>query len=193
MTPEDSSTTNQQEPVDYFAPDQAEVVQPQDELSSEFNPAAEHEVVSWQAPEYVARYKSPLWYVAFVAVVIVLIMVAVFVIKSWSFAVLLPVMAVALFAFSARPPRMINYSLSEKGLYINDTLHGMSEFKAFGVLHELDHYSLELIPVRRFRPKLSVGFDQASGEDIVDIMGTRLPMEDVKLDAFDKIVRFIGL
>lgn len=193
MQPEDSQTPQDQPQQGYYTPEPQIVDSAPPVESATVDPALEHETILWQAPEYVHRYKSPVWYGLFVLVVALLVAAAVFLMQSWTFALLIPVMAFALFAYSARPPRMMSYALSEKGLYINDTLHGFAEFKAFGVLHELDHFSLELIPVRRFRPSLSVYFDEASGEQIVDILGTRLPMQDVKPDGFDRIVRFLGL
>ncbi len=198
MQPEENQQPTDQTPQNYFTPSSDPVMPEQaspnvaDDVVSQ-PPTEDYEVIQWQAPEYIHRYKSPLWYGAFIVVVGLLVAAAVFLMQSWTFAILIPVMAFALFAYSARPPHMINYALSEKGLYINDTLHGFAEFKAFGVLRDTSQFSLELIPVRRFRPSLSVYFGEESGEMIVDILGTRLPMQDIKPDAFDKIVRFLGL
>jgi hypothetical protein len=50
-----------------------------------------------------------------------------------------------------------------------------------------------LIPTKRFSPGLSVYFPEEAGERIVDILGTRLPMETLKLDAIDIIVRRLRL
>lgn len=149
--------------------------------------------VQWQAAEYIHHEKNPLWFVGFGLIVLLLTAAAVFLIKSWTFAILIPVMAVALVAYSHRAPRMIDYVLSGKGLYINDTLHPFAEFKSFGVIHDETEYSIVFIPVRRFRPSLTVYFPEDKGESIVDFLGVRLPMQPLKLDAFDKIVRFLGL
>lgn len=153
----------------------------------------EQEPVQWQAPEYLHHEKNPLWFIAFGIVVIALTAAAIFLMKSWTFALLIPVMAVALVAYSHRPPRTMDYVLSGKGLYINDTLHPFAEFKSFGVIHDDHEYSVVLIPVRRFRPSLSVYFPEDKGEALVDLLGVRLPMQPLKLDAFDKIVRLLGL
>ncbi len=198
MQPEENQQPTDQTPQNYFAPS-SDTVTPEQAMPEVADdavsqpPTEDYEVIQWQAPEYIHRYKSPLWYGAFIVVVGLLVAAAVFLMQSWTFAILIPVMAFALFAYSARPPHMINYALSEKGLYINDTLHGFAEFKAFGILRDTSQFSLELIPVRRFRPSLSVYFGEENGETIVDILGTRLPMQDIKPDAFDKIVRFLGL
>jgi len=156
-------------------------------------PLPVQEPVQWQASEYLHHEKNPLWYIGFGVVVIALTVAAIFLIQSWTFAILIPVMAAALIAYSHRPPRVMDYVLSGKGLYINDTLHPFAEFKGFGVIHEETEYSVVFIPVRRFRPSLTVYFPEDKGEAIVDLLGVRLPMQPLKLDAFDKIVRYLGL
>ncbi len=153
----------------------------------------ETEPVHWQAAEYHQHDKSVGWFLAFGVVVVLLMAAAIFLIHSSTFTVLIPVMAAALIVFSRRPPRQMDYSLSSKGLYINDTLHNFSEFKGFGVIHDGDDYSIMMIPVRRFQPGVSVYFPEESGEAIVDMLGVRLPMQSLKLDAFDRIIRALHI
>jgi hypothetical protein len=45
------------------------------------------------------------------------------------------------------------------------------------------------MPRKRFSPAVTVYFPKEKGEEIVDVFGARLPMEEVKLDLIDKIVR----
>lgn len=147
------------------------------------------QVVQWQATEYIQHDKNALWFVAFVAVTLVLMAIAIFAIRSWTFAVLVPVMAVALLTYTQRPPRLMSYSLSRKGLHVNDHLYPFVEFKAFGVIHDGDEYSIMLVPTKRFRPGVSVYFPENVGERLVDMLGTRLPMRDLHLDFVDRLLR----
>ena len=153
----------------------------------------EQQPIQWHAPEYMQNHRSPWWFISFWAVVAILMVVAVVFIKSWSFAILIPAMAAALTIYSHRPPRELNYVLSSKGLYINEKLHPMSEFKSFGVLRQESLPSVMLIPVKRFRPGLTVYFPIEAGEPIVDILGSRIPMQDITLDFFDKLIHQLHL
>ena len=162
------------------------VAQPQQQEEPTELPTVEP--VRWQAAEYAQHDKTPLWYIGFVVVVIALMAVAILM-QAWTFAVLILVMAVALMVYTHRPPRQLSYVLSEKGLYINDQLHPLGEFKAFGVIHDGTSDMLALIPVKRFRPSLTVYFPAEVGERLVDLLGSYLPMQDLHLDAFDKIIR----
>jgi len=151
------------------------------------------EPVHWKAAEYHYRDRGFGWYAVLALVTVVLTGLAIYPIKSWTFAILVPVMAIALVVYVRRPPTQIDYAISDKGLFINDTLHSFHEFRAFGVMHDGHEFSVSLIPVRRFRPSLSVYFPEESGEQIVDVLGVRLPMQEVKPDAFDRIVRLLRI
>ena len=49
------------------------------------------------------------------------------------------------------------------------------------------------MPKRRFGTRVTVYFPESQGEQIVDMFGERLPMEQVKLDVLDKLVRFLRI
>jgi hypothetical protein len=150
--------------------------------------------VSWSAHEYVHIDKSPIWFVLFVIVVLGLIAVDVFLLKSWTFSALVIVMAIAVIIYARRPPRELTYTLSAKqGLYISERLYHFDEFKSFGIIKDGEHNSIMLIPTKRFSPGVSVYFPEEAGERIVDILGQRLPMEELKLDIIDIVVRKLRL
>lgn len=150
--------------------------------------------IQWTAKEYVHLDKGPWWYILFVVIVIGLIAIDILLLKEWTFSVLVVVMAVALVVYIRRPPRDIQYSLSgRQGLYVGERLYHLSDFKAFGLIKDGDHHSIMLIPIKRFAPGVSVYFPEEAGERIVDILGQRLPMENLKLDAIDVLVRKLRL
>lgn len=149
----------------------------------------EEEPVHWQAQEYIHHEKNALWFVLFAVVLIGLMAIAIFLMNSISFAILIPVMAVALLVYIHRPPRVLDYTLSRHGLHINDNLYPFSDFKGFGVIHDGQEYSIMLIPTKRFRPGVSVYFPEEAGEAIVDMLGTRLPMQQLHLDLVDRLLK----
>lgn len=150
-------------------------------------------VVRWQASEYIQHDKNTNWYVGLAVVVIVMILFAIFVLKSWSFAILIPVMAAALLVYVIHPPAVLNYTLSRKGLHVNDRLHSFSEFREFGLVKDDRENSILLIPRKRFKPGVSIYFPTEVGEAIVDMLAARLPMKDIKLDPIDRLIRFLRI
>jgi hypothetical protein len=150
-------------------------------------------VVTWVAHEYIHQEKGALWFMLFALIVLVLIGVSIFLMQSWSFAVLLAVIAVVVIVYSRRPPRELTYTLNDDGLIIDQKLHKFTDFKSFGVIRDGDDFSVMLIPTQRFQPGITVYFPEESGEAIVDMLGARLPMKDLRLDAVDRVVRLLRL
>ncbi|PKL31228.1 hypothetical protein CVV43_03710 [Candidatus Saccharibacteria bacterium HGW-Saccharibacteria-1] len=153
-------------------------------------PVVENAPIRWSSSEFIYREKSSLWFISFVIIVIILILSDIFLLKSYTFSILVLVMAAAVVVFLRRPPRVINYALSgNHGLYVGERLYHFNEFKAFGIIQDEGYNSIMLIPIKRFSPGVSVYFPQEVGEQIVDVFGARLPMENIKLDVLDIIVK----
>ena len=170
------------------------IIEPQVSIIENVTPVIENSPIHWSANEYIYREKNHLWFVIFAIVILVFIAGDIFFLKSYTFSALVVVMAISVVVFSRRPPRTIEYALSDDhGLYVGEKLYHFSEFKAFGVLQEEGYNSIILIPIKRFLPGVSVYFPQEVGEKIVDIFGARLPMETAKLDIIDIIVHKLRL
>lgn len=204
MNPQDQQSNYWQHPQDDVAPggeppeqhigeqpsEPIDTAPAQEAKASDSSDVVDDAPIQWAAHEYVHLEKGAGWMAIFVVVVAGLIAVDVFLLQSWTFSVLVVVMAVAVVVYIRRPPRDIQYTLSGKqGLYIGERQYHFGEFKAFGLIKDGDHHSLMLIPVKRFAPGVSVYFPEEVGEQIVDIFGARLPMEELKLDAIDLLVR----
>lgn len=143
----------------------------------------------WEASEYIHHTKSPMWYLAYVGVMLLLLALAYFVTHSWTFIALVIVMSIALGIYANRPPRTLHYALTNSGIQIDQTVYKYTDFRAFGIMNDGALYSIMLIPAKRFLPAVSIYFAEDDGEEIVDILGARLPMEEIHLDVVDRLVR----
>lgn len=153
---------------------------------------AKTDIITWEAEEYIVRDKTTWWYVGLMAVGLILAGIAVW-LQWWSFLAVVVLSVIALVIYAMRPPRIIRYSLSNKGISEGERLYNYSEFKAFGILKEGQHFAIVLTPMKRFSPRLMVYFPAAQGEEIVDAFGERLPMEEVKLDLLDKLIKILRI
>lgn len=150
--------------------------------------------ITWSAEEYIHPDKTPIWYFLFGFIVLGFVAIDIFLLKSWTFSALMIVMAVATIVYIRRPARTLTYALSStQGLYVGQELHPFEDFKSFGLIDADGTNSIMLMPVKRFSPGVSVYFPTEAGEQIVDILSSRLPMEELKLDLFDVIVRKLRL
>jgi hypothetical protein len=169
---------------------EAPVVSGSDNVST----PSDNEPIRWSASEYIPEEKNTVWFITCAIICAILIATDILFLKSYTFSVLVVVMAAALVVYSRRSPRIIDYVLSgDQGLYVGERLYHFNEFKAFGLIRDRDQYSIMLIPVKRFSPGVSVYFPAEMGEKIVDILGARLPMENRKLDFIDIVVRKLHL
>lgn len=148
--------------------------------------------ITWTAEEYVMRSHNGWWYFGLTIVTIGLGALAVW-LQGWTFLALIIVSAITVLVFNLRPPRKIHYSLNSEGLKEGKLKHPFTDFRAFGIVKEESHYSAVLIPKKRFGLSVKVYFPEGSGEAIVDALGARLPMEEVKPDFLDKIVDFLRI
>ena len=150
-------------------------------------------LIRWQALEYMQHQHEPIWYVGFGATVLILIAVAIFVFKSPTFAVLVPVMAVALALYVRRPPATIDYTVSRKGIHVNDRLYTFDQFKSFSVVRQETTNHVVLIPRKRFQLGQNIYFPTEIGEKLVDMLAARLPMKETSPDIIDKLLAKLRL
>ncbi|MBQ3464729.1 hypothetical protein IJH15_00700 [Candidatus Saccharibacteria bacterium] len=148
--------------------------------------------ISWEAEEYIVRDRNIWWYIGLFVVGGALGVIAVL-LGTWTFLILIILSIISILISTFRPPRKIEYNLNKEGLLEAGKLHKYEDFKAFGILKEGSHFSAVLIPKKRFGLSVKVYFPEGSGEAIVDMLGSRLPMEEVKLDFLDKIVNFLRI
>ena len=160
----------------------------QEEADVRMKPVA----ITWEAEEYIQTEKNAGWYVGMIVVALLLILAAVF-FKQWTFIAVVVVSVLALIVFSVRPPRKLKYKLDSRGLSEGERKYLFKDFRAFGVLSEGKHFAIVLTPKKRFGGRITVYFPEEKGEEIVDAFGVRLPMEEVKLDVVDRIVRFLRI
>lgn len=175
------------------APVTADFSQVQSQQADSTAPAADASI-TWSAQEYIHPDKTPGWYFLFGFVALALIAVDIFLLQSWTFSALVVVMTIAIIVYIRRPARTLTYALSaSQGLYVGEQLHSFDDFKSFGLITADGSNSIMLVPRKRFAPGVSVYFPTEAGEQIVDILGSRLPMEELKLDLVDIVVRKLRL
>lgn len=148
--------------------------------------------VSWDAEEYIIRSRNAWWYVGLAVVTAALSALAIW-LEGWTFLALIILSAITVLVSNLRPPRKLHYTLDNEGLTEGTKLYKYEDYRAFGILKEEAHFSAVLIPKKRLGLQVKVYFPGEDGEAIVDQLGARLPMEEVKLDVLDKIVNFLRI
>jgi len=154
---------------------------------------ADESVVQWQSTEYIQHARTAVWFIVLAVVSLILIAIAVFLMQSISFAILVPVMAAALVIYVKRPPALIDYVVSRKGIHINDRLYSYEDFRSFGILSHDGIHAIIMTPRKRFQLSQTMYFSEEIGESLVDMLAARLPMSEVKQDAIDHFLARLRL
>lgn len=153
--------------------------------------SSQDELLSWTASEFVAHQKDSAWYGYAVAAGIGVAAV-VFLFTRDVFSTAMVIIAAGIFiAAAARPPRVLSYSLSNKGVTIANKFYPYEKFKAFSVINEGAFHSITLDPLERFMPSLTVYYDPADEKKIADVLNIHLPYQERQQAPVDRLMRKI--
>jgi len=147
------------------------------------------EPIKWTASEFVQHDKNPLWYLGLSAVTIFTASLSFLLLNKDIFAPAIVVVLGIVFGIAgARKPRVLEYSLEDTGLNVGQRHFIYEEFKSFGVLSESVVSSIILMPSKRFSPALTLYVPQELLDDVVDVIGMYLPLEQHEIGYLDKFL-----
>lgn len=108
-------------------------------------------------------------------------------------AVVVIICGIILGVYARRSPKQLEYTLSRRGIRIGAKQHAFEEFQLFVVTPESSLPEITLIPVKRFVPSLSVRYEPADEEKILNMLAEHLPFEERRLDLTDSFLHRIHL
>jgi len=145
--------------------------------------------LSWSASEYIDHKQGPLWFIG-LSVITLIVAGLIYLITRDYFATVITIMlGIVVGTFAKRTPKERQYNLSAEALTIDEKAYPLSIFKSFSIIQDGALLSLELLPVKRFMPPVSVYFSPADQEKIVEIIEDHLPYEERRLEAVERLTR----
>ncbi len=144
--------------------------------------------LSWTASEYISHAKGFSWFALLGACLFVVVAVVYMLTGDIIASVGVGVAGIAFAVFSARPPRVLQYTITEQGVQIGQRFYSYHEFKSFSVMHDGPLPSVLLMPLKRFLPPITIFFEPQSGDAIIDALSSYLPHESKEPDAVDKLM-----
>lgn len=169
------------------------VLTDQDQSQSIDMPEAESRVlVSWTASEFIAYQKDATWYLGAFLVLAVLAGLSYLITRGDLISVMVIVVIGGLFiSFASRQPRVLTYEVTSKGIRIGEKLYAYSTIKSFAVIDIGNIRSIDLIPLQRFKPSISMLFDPKDEVVIIQALGNYLPKENRQQASIDKLMHKI--
>lgn len=145
--------------------------------------------ISWTASEYIDHSRGSGWYLALIAGTIALAALVYFITKDYFATCIVGFMGAVVGVFSRQKPKQVIYELSSSGLKAGEKVYPLNLFKSFALIREGILSSVNLIPIKRFMPPLSIYFDLSDEQKIVSLLGSHLPLEEGGLDTIERLAR----
>ncbi len=155
----------------------------QEEPSSNFVPP-----VSWSASEYIAHQKNAGWFLTVLLVVFGVAGLVYLLTRELVSTLVIAVIGIAFTAFAGRQPQTLEYSLDGTGLHISNRTYLYGRFRSFAILSDEPIPTIMFIPMRRFDLPISIHFDEADADKIIDMLGTHLPGEETAAPFIDRLM-----
>lgn len=152
---------------------------------------APDEPIEWTASEYVAHQKTTKWYAMLMLAALAGALLAYVLTKDVISAVSIVLLALVFAFAAARKPRVLTYRLDASGITIGEKVYSYGQFRSFAVADEGPFSSIALAPLKRFMPVLSIYYEPADEERIVQMLADRLPLEAHRRDAIDSLLHKI--
>jgi hypothetical protein len=159
----------------------------------EAEPVDRTPLTSWQAAEYIQHSHSPLWYAGLGALTIGFLLLLVLVLHEWLSAVVVLLVVVSIVVYAHRAPRTLAYTLTATGIMIGEKYYPYSDFHSFAVLPYHGQMNVELDPLKRFMPRISLPADEQNLDALIEVLGSRLPRSDRKPDPIDRLTHYLKL
>lgn len=147
--------------------------------------------VSWTASEFIAYQKGVGWYVVALMALLVIGGIIFLITKDYISAIMTSLLIFVFIVFASRKPRVLNYEISDQGIHIGNNLINFSTLKSFAVIDEGSIRSIDLLPLKRFMPSISMYFEPQDELKIVQALGSYLPKEERNQPFIDKLMHKI--
>ena len=145
-------------------------------------------MVVWTASEFVDHEKNKVWFVQLAAIAAVAATLIYFITQD-KITVAVIIIAAGLFGATAhRKPRTLKYRLDSSGIHIANKFYNYDNFKSFSILEEGALSSIQLLPLKRFMPPISLYYPPESEDQVIMMLGSYLPHEIRRRDPIDSLM-----
>jgi hypothetical protein len=123
--------------------------------------------ISWQAPEFYYYEKTSDWYWV-LGIICIGIVVASILLKNFLFAVLVFFAGFSIALYGAKRPRMINFSINERGVVVdNKQVYPYENIKSFWIEYNPPFQQELLIELKKsMTPKIAIILNDVDPEEI---------------------------
>jgi hypothetical protein len=145
--------------------------------------------VSWTAHEFIEHKKTSGWYLILIGVFILISIGIYFLSHSIFLIVMFLLMGLAFAIIAGRSPRLLKYELTSTGISIGKRFSNYNIFKSFSLADEEELGSIIFNPFKRFSYPITIYYNLADEEKIVNTLSLYLPIEEASKDIVEQLMR----
>jgi uncharacterized integral membrane protein len=145
--------------------------------------------VSWVGSEFVANHKNTGWFMGFFGLLI-LIVAAIFILtKDYISTISVAVVGILFAILANHKPRQLSYRIDNRGVNIGEKFYPFEQFKYFSMASDGALGYINLMPLKRFMPDVSIYFPPEERDNIVGILADHLPHREDDERQIDKLAK----
>lgn len=138
--------------------------------------------IQWTASEYIEHDRNFSWYLGLIGLTAVVAGLVYLITRDYISTGVIAVLGIIVGMFARRRPQQIDYELNEKGLKIGPKNYSYAVFKSFAMVHDAAVPSINLEPLKRFMPPISIYFAPQDSEPISSLLSAHLPYQEHQPD-----------
>jgi hypothetical protein len=149
--------------------------------------------ITWTGHEYLHFEKTSEWFWA-LGLISVAGSVTALIFGNVLFAILILIAAFVLAIFAAREPNEVTFTLSQRGLRIDDKMYPFKAFESFGIEEFSPNHMHKLIlePKHIYALSIIIPLEGVDSDEVHDFLLNFLPEEDHEEPLIHKIMEWLG-
>lgn len=147
--------------------------------------------LEWTAPQYHHTHKTKDWYWAVGIISLTIALLAV-IFNNVIFALFIIFGAFALCVHAAKPPKIINYEITNKGVIIDKILYPFTTLESFDIETESDTSKIIVKSKKFLMPYITLPLHEDDAELARTVLSAYLKEEELKEPFSQKIMEQLG-
>jgi hypothetical protein len=160
-----------------------------DSASADQYPESDIDTITWTASEFIANQKTAEWHLGIIGGALFFAIVVFILTRDYISSGAIIIVSILFVIIGNHKPRQVTYTLDFQGLSIGEKFYPFSLFKSFAIMQDGAFNSINLIPLKRFMPELSIYYAPTDEPKILDILSNSLPNDQRGERATDKLMK----
>lgn len=178
-----------QDNISYNPEDDDDFATPEEKSAQKEKPADKDRVVSWTGSEFIANHKNSNWFLGFFGILALIIIVIFLVTRDVVSTVSITVVGTLFALLANRKPREISYKIDNKGINMGSKFYPFEQFKSFSLAQDGAIGYVNLMPLKRFMPDVSIYFPPEEADNIIAILSDHLSHDESEERQIDKLAK----